>query len=93
MDHGDSITLLVFFGIVIGLPALAWFGYSIFQRWLRHVEALHNVSADFSPQRAAQYEAKIERLEQRLGVIERILTDRSAHLSEEIERLRDAPVN
>ena len=93
MDHADSVTLLAFFGIVIGLPVLAWFGNSIFQRWLRHVEALHNVSVDQRPERAAQYEAKIERLEQRLGVIERILTDRSSHLSEEIERLRDAPVN
>ena len=36
---------------------------------------------------------QVKNLEQRLGVIERILTDRSTHLSEEIERLRDAPVN
>jgi len=93
MSSSDSFTLLLFFGIVVGLPVLAWFGNSIFQRWLRHIETLHGASADQSPERAAQLAAKVERLEQRLGVIERILTDRSTHLSEEIERLRDAPVN
>jgi len=93
MNPEDSFTLLVFFGIVVGLPVLAWFGNSIFQRWLRHIETLHQASADQSPERTAQFAAKVERLEQRLGVIERILTDRSTHLSEEIERLRDAPVN
>ena len=93
MSSSDSFTLLVFFSIVVGLPVLAWFGNSIFQRWLRHVETLHQASVDQSPERTAQFAAKVERLEQRLGVIERILTDRSTHLSEEIERLRDAPVN
>jgi uncharacterized small protein (DUF1192 family) len=44
-------------------------------------------------ERAAVYAAKIERLEQRMGVMERILTDRSTQLGDEIERLRDAPIN
>jgi len=93
MSSSDSFTLLLFFGIVVGLPVLAWFGNSIFQRWLRHIETLHGASADQSPERAAQLAAKVERLEQRLGVIERILTDRSTHLSEERSNGCDAPVN
>jgi len=44
-------------------------------------------------ERAAQYAAKTERLEQRVAVLERLLTDRSTHLSDEIERLRDKPLN
>ena len=44
-------------------------------------------------EKAAQYAAQSERLEQRVAVLERILTDRSTHLSDEIERLRDAPIN
>jgi hypothetical protein len=51
------------------------------------------VLSEQTAERAAQYAAKVERLENRMGVIERILTDRSTHLSEEIERLRDAPIN
>lgn len=37
--------------------------------------------------------ARLERLEQRMATIERIVTDRSADLAHEINRLRDAPVN
>jgi hypothetical protein len=44
-------------------------------------------------EKAAQYAAKTERLEQRVAVLERILTDRSADLANEIERLRDRPLN
>lgn len=39
-----------------------------------------------------QRDARIEKLEQRVQVLERIVTDRSGILSEEIERLRSAPV-
>lgn len=44
-------------------------------------------------EKAAQYAAHTDRLEQRVAVLERILTDRSTQLGEEIERLRDAPIN
>ena len=89
----SSAVFLTMLFILVGLPVLAWAGTRMFNRWLRHVEALHRVSIDESPETTARNAAKVERLEQRLGVIERILTDRSTHLSEEIERLRDAPVN
>ena len=89
----SSAVFLTMLFILVGLPVLSWTGLSIFKRWLRHVEALHGVSVDRNSESAARDAAKVERLEQRLSVIERILTDRSTHLSEEIERLRDAPVN
>lgn len=50
------------------------------------------ISAD-TAEKAAQYAARTERLEQRVAVLERILTDRSAVLADDIERLRDAPIN
>jgi len=84
---------LAFLGIVVGLPVLCWAITDIFKRWLRHRETMAQVLSEQTAERAAQYAAKVERLENRMGVIERILTDRSTHLSEEIERLRDAPVN
>lgn len=63
------------------------------KRWIDMKERqLHVTSAD-TAEKAAQYAAKIERLEQRVAVLERILTDRSTHLADEIERLRDQPLN
>lgn len=89
----STFTFLSFFMIVVGLPVLSWAATDIFKRWLRHKEAMAQVLSEQTAERAAQYAAKVERLEQRMGVIERILTDRSTHLSEEIERLRDSPIN
>jgi hypothetical protein len=89
----DSATFLAFFGIVVGVPVICWAVTDIFKRWLRHRETMAQVLSEQTAERAAQYAAKVERLENRMGVIERILTDRSTHLSEEIERLRDAPIN
>jgi hypothetical protein len=89
----SSAVFLTMLFILVGLPALSWAATGMFRRWLRHKEVMAQAAIDQSPERAAHNAAKMERLEQRLGVIERILTDRSTHLSEEIERLRDAPVN
>jgi hypothetical protein len=44
-------------------------------------------------EKAAQYAAHVERLEQRVRVLERIITDKGVALSDEIEQLRDSPVN
>ena len=89
----NSATFLSFFFIVVGLPVLSWAATDIFKRWLRYKETTAAILGEQTAERAAQYAAKVERLEQRMGVIERILTDRSTHLSEEIDRLRDAPIN
>ncbi len=79
--------------MVFGLPALAWAGSDMFKRWLKYREAVTAVLATQTAEKAAQYATKVERLEQRMAVMERILTDRSATLGDEIERLRDAPIN
>ncbi|WP_339445033.1 hypothetical protein [Pseudomonas hunanensis] len=48
----------------------------------------------WSPKRPRkQYAAQTERLEQRVRVLERIITDRGVDLSHEIEQLRDTPLN
>ena len=43
-------------------------------------------------EKAAQYAAQTERLEERVRVLERIVTDRGADLAQEIEGLRDPHV-
>lgn len=55
----------------------------------RQIEAVTTQSAE----KAAQYAAHTERLEQRVRVLERIVTDKGIDVADEIERLRDRPVN
>jgi len=92
MNPGVFLTFIVII-VVVALPILCWTITDIFKRWLRHRETMAQVMSEQTAERAAQYAAKVERLENRMGVIERILTDRSTRLDEEIEQLRDAPVN
>lgn len=44
-------------------------------------------------EKAAQYAAQTERLEQRVRVLERIVTDRGADLATQIDDLRNQPLN
>ena len=89
----SSAVFLSFFFIVVGLPVLSWAATDIFKRWLKYKEATAAILGQQTAERAAQYAIKVERLEQRMSVMERILTDRSTQLGDEIERLRDAPIN
>lgn len=74
------------------IPIVAILSNSL-HKWMAFKERqLHATSAD-AAERAAQYAAKTERLEQRVAVLERILVDRSHDLAAEIERLRDQPLN
>ncbi len=63
------------------------------KRWIEFKERQLSVASSETAEKAAQYAARSERLEQRVAVLERILTDRSTGLAEEIDRLRDAPLN
>jgi hypothetical protein len=85
--------ILAFFFIVVGLPVIFGVSGDVFKRWLKHKEAMLSALNEQTAERAAQYAAKTERLEQRVAVLERILTDRSTALGDEIERLRDRPIN
>lgn len=87
-------SLLIFFMIVVGIPVIAGIGADMFKRWLRHQEKMAEALNTQTAEKAAQYAAHTERLEQRVRVLERIATDRGLDLSDEIERLRDErPVN
>ena len=63
------------------------------KRWIDMKERATLQASSEAAEKAAQYAAKTERLEQRVAVLERILTDRSANLADEIDRLRDSPLN
>ena len=85
--------VLGFFFIVVGIPVILGIGADMYKRHLkfkeRQLEALSNETAE----KAAQYAAHTERLEARVRVLERIATDRGVDVAEEIEKLRDAPLN
>lgn len=78
-------------GISCGL--LAIFGGVFVRPWMQLRQRKMELEAQMLAEKAAQYAAHTDRLEQRVAVLERILTDRSTQLGDEIERLRDAPIN
>lgn len=88
-----NLTAIAFFMIVVGIPVIAGVGGDMFKRWLKHKEAMTRALNDQTAEKAAQYAAHVERLEQRVRVLERIVTDRGLGVADEIERLRDAPLN
>ena len=74
------------------IPLAAIFA-GVITKWLslkeKQVEAMSHATAE----KAAQYAAHTERLEQRVRVLERIATDKGVDLADEIERLREKPLN
>lgn len=83
---------IVFPFVVLTIPILAIVA-GVAKKWLRLKEKQLDAASIEAAEKAAQYVAKTERLEQRVAVLERILTDRSTHLADEIDRLRDQPLN
>lgn len=73
--------------IWIAIP-LAGISAGVAKQWLRLKERQLDVTAKVAGEQAAQYAAKIERLEAHVAVLNRIVTDRSGHLADEIESLR-----
>jgi hypothetical protein len=66
----------------------------VMKRWLDIKEKQIAAVTTESAEKAAQYAAHTDRLEQRVRVLERIVTDKGIDVSDEIERLRDQrPVN
>jgi hypothetical protein len=82
-----------FFVIVVGLPVVLGIGSDVFKRWLKFKERQLQLTSAQTAEKAAQYAAHTERLEQRVRVLERIVTDKGIVVAEEIEKLRDEPLN
>ncbi|HEY4545059.1 MAG TPA: hypothetical protein VIG90_01355 [Pedomonas sp.] len=84
---------ILFFVIVVGIPVVFGVVGDLAKRWMKLKEKQLDLAIEHSGQQAAQSAARIERLEQRVQVLERIATDRSGMLAEQIEQLRDKPLN
>lgn len=86
MDRG--VMILGFFFIVVGLPVIFGTMQKIMKQKMRLQEKEMELLSQQTAEKAAQYAAHIERLEQRVRVLERIATDRGSDLALEIENLR-----
>ena len=91
MDSDAIFALIPILALMI--PILAIIGRMILKPWLAHREKAMEIEAQMIAEKAAQYAAHNERLEQRVRVLERLATDRGGDLAIEIDRLRDAPLN
>ena len=75
------------------LIPLAAIGIAPFKMWIRVKERQLELQSTMTAEKTAQYAAHTERLEARMRVLERIITDKGVDLSDEIESLRDKPLN
>ena len=69
------------------------FSIPIIAIWTKHRKEMMELQARTTAERAAQYAANNKELEDRVRVLERIVTDKGIDVAEEIERLRDRPLN
>lgn len=85
MQEGDVIALM----ITILLPTLLLL--YVIRRWFSYKEKQLDVNARLAAERAAEYATNNSELEQRVRVLEQIVTDGGAQTAAQIEALRSAP--
>ena len=79
--------LIPILGILCG--TIAVIGGVFLKPWFALQQRKMELEAQMVAEKAAQYAAQTERLEQRVRVLERIVTDKGIDLADEIESLRD----
>jgi hypothetical protein len=80
--------------IGVSIPVIAilgGIGSGMFNRWAKLKEKQMELIAQQTAENAAQYAGKIAVLEERVAVLNRIVTDRNEGLTAQIEALRDEP--
>jgi ABC-type phosphate transport system auxiliary subunit len=87
--HGVGVLIPI---VALMIPIVAIVSRNI-GRLIRLKEKQMEMIGVQSAEKAAQYAAQTERLEQRVRVLERIVTDKGIVLADEIDRLRDDRVN
>lgn len=80
--------VLGFFMIVVGLPVIMGVLGDMYKRRLKLREKELEILGNQTAEKAAQYAAHTERLEQRVRVLEQIATDKGIETAEQIEALR-----
>jgi len=86
----DGITAILLAAIVIGLPVVLLM--VIFNRFFKLREKKLDVDAKLAAEKAAQYASRSMELEQRVRVLEQIVTDAGVQTAGQIEALRERRV-
>jgi hypothetical protein len=77
-------------GELIGLVAVVFvFGIPALAIWTQHQRKVLEMQAKLAAEKAAQYATGNSELEERVRVLERIVTDRGYDVATQIEALRD----
>jgi hypothetical protein len=84
----DWTLLIPLLGVSIPIVAIS---AGVVKKWIAMKEKQIEVAAQVAGEQAAQYAAKIERLEAHVAVLNRIVTDRNEGLTAQIEALREPP--
>ena len=71
------------------LAILMTFSIPILVIWTRHRKDVMQLQANVTAEKAAQYAASNQALEDRVRILERIVTDRGYDVATQIEALRD----
>jgi len=86
-----ELTVMMIVAIAVGLPVALVSGAEMFKRHVAYKERQLELMADRTAEKAAQYAAQVERLEERMRVMERIATDSGVNVAQQIESLRGEP--
>jgi hypothetical protein len=85
----DGFTAIVLATIIVGLPVI--FLMVVTSRFFKFREKKLEVEALNAAEKAAQYAARSSELEQRVRVLEQIVTDAGVETAAQIEALRERP--
>src|SRR5438067_12333195 len=85
----DGITAIILATIIVGLPVI--FLMVLANRFFKFREKKLEIEALNAAEKAAQYASRSHELEERVRVLEQIVTDGGAQTAAQIEALRDAP--
>lgn len=86
-------SMLLFFAIVVGIPVVLGVAGDVIKRWIKLKERQLDHAAALAADKAVAQAAHIEKLEQRMRVLERIATDSGTDVAAQIEMLRDDRLN
>ncbi|MCA1662397.1 MAG: hypothetical protein LC648_09735 [Novosphingobium sp.] len=86
MGPGETISLIA---VVVLLIVVLGMAYSAYERRLKFKERQLELTAASTAERAAQYATHNQQLEDRMRVLERIITDKGYDVATQIEALRD----
>jgi hypothetical protein len=89
MGPAEAIIAVAVAGVAIGVLIVIG---TVFKRFMSYKERQLTLMADKTAEKAAQYAAHVERLEERMRVLERIATDKGADVAAQIENLREEPL-